>query len=86
MALDIAAKVDLDWVVMERLKEIAPQRWVLEHGHCCRPDQYGRIKNLGVLVTAQFHPYLCAQPLQRHPRLLAQGLSFDVLLIRRRTQ
>ena len=45
----------------DAFKEIAGQRWVLEHGHCCRPDQYGRIRNLSVLVTAQFHPYLFAE-------------------------
>jgi predicted amidohydrolase YtcJ len=40
---------------------ILVKRWVLEHGHYMRPDQYARIKKLGVVISTQFHPFMAAQ-------------------------
>lgn len=43
-----------------KAKSIRSSRWVLEHGLYMRPDQYARIKNLGVAISTQFHPYMAA--------------------------
>lgn len=43
-----------------KAKSIRSGRWVLEHGLYMRPDQYDRIKNLGVVISTQFHPYMAA--------------------------
>lgn len=40
---------------------ISGKRWVIEHGHYTRPDQYARIKKLGIVISTQFHPYMAAQ-------------------------
>ena len=42
-------------------KAIAPKRWSIEHGHYTRPDQFKRIKDLGLVISTQFHPYMSAQ-------------------------
>lgn len=41
-------------------RPISRKRWVLEHGHYTRPDQFDRIKKLGVVMSTQFHPYMAA--------------------------
>ncbi|QIB64542.1 amidohydrolase [Kineobactrum salinum] len=46
------------------LHSIAPKRWVLEHGHHTRPDQFDRMRDLGMVVSAQFHPYMAAQNME----------------------
>jgi predicted amidohydrolase YtcJ len=40
---------------------IIEKRWVIEHGHYMRPDQFARIKKLGIVISTQFHPYMAAQ-------------------------
>ncbi|MFT5132313.1 MAG: putative amidohydrolase YtcJ, partial [Gammaproteobacteria bacterium] len=44
-----------------QLKPIAPKRWVIEHAHYTRPDQFKRINDLGLVISTQFHPYMAAQ-------------------------
>jgi hypothetical protein len=43
------------------VKPIAPKRWVVEHAHYTRPDQFERIKELDLVVSTQFHPFMAAQ-------------------------
>jgi len=42
-------------------KAIIGKRWVLEHAHYTQPDQFDRIKKLGLVISTQFHPYMAAQ-------------------------
>jgi len=44
-----------------QVKPIAPKRWVIEHAHYTRPDQFKRISDLGLVISTQFHPYMAAQ-------------------------
>jgi predicted amidohydrolase YtcJ len=44
-----------------QVKPIAPKRWVIEHAHYTRPDQFKRINDLGLVISPQFHPYMAAQ-------------------------
>jgi predicted amidohydrolase YtcJ len=44
-----------------QVKPIAPKRWVIEHAHYTRPDQFKRINDLGLVISTQFHPYMAAQ-------------------------
>ena len=44
-----------------QIKPIAPKRWVIEHAHYTRPDQFKRIRDLGLVISTQFHPYMAAQ-------------------------
>jgi predicted amidohydrolase YtcJ len=37
------------------------KRWTLEHLLYTRPDQYQRIKDLGLVVSVQFHGYMAGQ-------------------------
>ena len=41
-------------------KPIARKRWTLEHLLYTRPDQFARIKALGLVVSTQFHAYMAA--------------------------
>ncbi len=43
-----------------RAKSIGSSRWVLEHGLYMRPDQMVRARKLGLVISAQFHPYMAA--------------------------
>lgn len=43
-----------------RVESIVGERWVIEHGHYSRPDQFQRIKDLGLVISTQFHPYMAA--------------------------
>lgn len=36
---------------------IIGKRWILEHGHYTRLDQFERMKKLGVIISTQNHPY-----------------------------
>lgn len=40
---------------------LARKRWTLEHLLYTRPDQYQRIKDLGLVVSVQFHGYMAGQ-------------------------
>ncbi|HXN25021.1 MAG TPA: amidohydrolase [Candidatus Dormibacteraeota bacterium] len=40
---------------------IVRKRWVIEHAHYTRPDQFRRIKALDITLSTQFHPYMAAQ-------------------------
>ena len=42
---------------------IAGQRWVIEHGFIPRDDQFPRMRDLGLAVTAQHHLYVAAPSL-----------------------
>ena len=42
------------------MQPIAGERWVIEHAHYTRPDQFQRIKDLRLVVSTQFHPYMAA--------------------------
>jgi predicted amidohydrolase YtcJ len=46
---------------VNQIEPIAPKRWVIEHAHYTRPDQFKRIKDLGAVISTQFHPYMGAQ-------------------------
>src|ERR1700753_3889963 len=41
-------------------KPIARKRWTLEHLLYTRPDQFARIRSLGLVVSTQFHAYMAA--------------------------
>ena len=43
------------------VKSIASKRWVVEHVHYSRPDQFKRIKDLDLVISTQFHPYMAGQ-------------------------
>lgn len=57
-ALDIALDA---YEKANEVKPIGPKRWVIEHAHYTRPDQFQRIKDLGLVISTQFHPYMAAQ-------------------------
>ena len=42
---------------------ITGQRWVIEHGFIARDDQFPRMRDLGLAVTAQHHLYVAAPSL-----------------------
>lgn len=44
----------------DREKPIARKRWTLEHLLYTRPDQFERIRKLGLVVSTQFHAYMAA--------------------------
>lgn len=44
-----------------REKPLARKRWTLEHLLYTRPDQYKRIKDLGLVISTQFHGYMAGQ-------------------------
>ena len=44
-------------------RSIAGKRWVIEHGFLPQPDQFPRMKALGLVVSAQNHLYLAAPSL-----------------------
>jgi predicted amidohydrolase YtcJ len=44
-----------------REKPLARKRWTLEHLLYTRPDQYQRIRDLGLVVSTQFHGYMAGQ-------------------------
>ena len=45
---------------------IASSRWVIEHGFIPRSDQFPRMKDLGLAVSAQNHLYLAAPSLMKY--------------------
>jgi len=47
----------------DREKPIRGRRWSLEHGFIPQPDQFPRMKNLGLVVSAQDHLYLAGPSL-----------------------
>ena len=57
IALDAYAKAN-------EIRSIAPKRWVIEHAHYTRPDQFKRIKELELVISTQFHPYMAGQNMQ----------------------
>ena len=42
---------------------IAGRRWTLEHGFIAQPDQFARMKTLGLVISAQDHLYLAGPSL-----------------------
>ena len=59
-----------------QVKDIAPLRWILEHCHYTRPDQFAKIKELGLSISTQFHPYMSSNTMIRHwgPERAAQTM------------
>lgn len=56
--------MDIALDVYEKVNEVTPitsKRWVIDHAHYTRPDQFQRMKDLGVVISTQFHPYMGAQ-------------------------
>ena len=47
-------------------RPLAGRRWVVEHGFIPRPDQFPRMKQLGLVVSAQNHLYLAGPSLVRY--------------------
>ena len=47
----------------DREKPIAGRRWSLEHGFIPQPDQFARMKKLGLVISAQDHLYLAGPSL-----------------------
>ena len=47
-------------------RPIAGRRWVIEHGFVPRSDQFDRMRELGLLVSAQDHLYVAAPSLVRY--------------------
>jgi predicted amidohydrolase YtcJ len=47
-------------------RSIAKRRWSIEHGFIPQPDQFPRMKALGVVVAAQNHLYLAAPSLVKY--------------------
>ncbi|MFT5711183.1 MAG: putative amidohydrolase YtcJ [Halioglobus sp.] len=43
-----------------RQQSIKDKRWVVEHAHVTRLDQLDRMRELGVIISTQFHPYMAA--------------------------
>jgi predicted amidohydrolase YtcJ len=48
------------------VKDIGPYRWILEHCHYTRPDQFEAIKKLGLSISTQYHPYMAADTMSRN--------------------
>lgn len=64
---DRALDIGLDaYEKANAVKPIASKRWVVEHAHYTRPDQFKRIKDLGLMISAQFHPYMAAQTMEHY--------------------
>lgn len=67
VAGDRALDIVLDaYEKADREKPIARKRWTLEHLLYTRPDQFERIKNLGVVVSTQFHAYMAAADIRHY--------------------
>ncbi len=47
-------------------KSIVGKRWILEHAFLVRPDQFERIKRLGLVVSAQDHTYAAAPSMVKY--------------------
>lgn len=45
---------------------ISGKRWLIEHAHYTRLDQIPSIRDLQVLISTQFHPYMSAGTMKRH--------------------
>jgi len=45
---------------------IAARRWTIEHGFIAQPDQFERIKKLGLVVSAQDHLYVAGPSLKQY--------------------
>jgi predicted amidohydrolase YtcJ len=61
VAGDRALDIVLDaYEKANREKPIARKRWSVEHLLYTRPDQFKRIRDLGLVVSTQFHAYMAA--------------------------
>lgn len=64
---DAAIDLVLDaYEAANKEKSIAGRRWSIEHGQLARADQLPRIKQMGVLISAQDHLYLAAPSLKKY--------------------
>lgn len=61
---DAAIDLVLDaYDAVDRSSPLAGERWVIEHGFIPRPDQFDRMRRMGLAVSAQDHLYLAAPSL-----------------------
>jgi predicted amidohydrolase YtcJ len=59
---DKAVDVVLDaYEQANREQSIVGKRWTIEHGLVTQPDQFERIKKLGVIISSQFHTFMASQ-------------------------
>jgi predicted amidohydrolase YtcJ len=64
---DAAIDLVLDaYEAADRDSTIAGKRWSIEHAFLPRPDQFPRMKKLGIVVSAQNHLYLAAPSLKNY--------------------
>lgn len=63
---DAAVDLVLDaYEAANRDRSIAAERWAIEHAFITRPEQIQRIRDLGVVISAQSHLYLAGPSLLR---------------------
>lgn len=63
---DAAVDLVLDaYEAANRDRSIAAERWAIEHAFITRPEQIRRIRDLGVVISAQSHLYLAGPSLLR---------------------
>jgi predicted amidohydrolase YtcJ len=61
---DAAVDLVLDaYEAAHKERPITNQRWAIEHAFITRPDQIQRIKDLGIIISAQSHLYLAGSSL-----------------------
>lgn len=61
---DAAIDLVLDaYEMVDRTSSLDGDRWVIEHGFIPRPDQFERMRSMGLAVSAQNHLYLAAPSL-----------------------
>ena len=64
---DAAIDLVLDaYSIADAERPIGGRRWVIEHGFVPRPDQFGRMRELELLVSAQDHLYVAAPSLVQY--------------------
>jgi predicted amidohydrolase YtcJ len=57
-------------------QSIVGKRWTIEHGHVTSPDQFDRIKSLGVIISSQFHTYMAGRTMVQNWGKERGGSSF----------
>jgi predicted amidohydrolase YtcJ len=76
---DAAIDLVLDaYEAADKERPLAGRRWVIEHGFIPRSDQFGRMKQLGLVISAQNHLYLAGPSLVRYWGAERAGLTTPV--------
>ena len=57
-------------------QSIVDKRWTIEHAHVTDPDQFERIKKLGVIISSQFHTYMASRAMIQNWGKERGGQSF----------